>query len=152
MENIIVYVDDAAYAVQILQPMLAQGNQGSPRSPARWIVVGCAPRVTHRASKWVTHSARESWRGKWAEKTFASLLPLLLRDGDAVVTLLAKSTLCQQTESLVKEHGVARVLDARRPKFGQDLEPVTAGQARESQSVLGCAAALAGAGLLAAAD
>lgn len=152
MDNIIVYVDDAAYAVQILQPMLGQGNEGSPRNPAQWILVGCAPRVTHRASKWVTRSARESWRGKWAEKTFASLVPLLRQDGDAVVTLLAQTSLCAQTESLINAHGIARVLDARRPKFGHDLEPVTAGQARESQSVLGCAAALAGAGLLAAAD
>ena len=56
MENIIVYVDDAAYAMQMLQGMRADG---AARNPTRWIVVGCAPRVTHRVSKWVTHSARE---------------------------------------------------------------------------------------------
>ncbi|MES2363902.1 MAG: hypothetical protein V4646_19185 [Pseudomonadota bacterium] len=150
MDNIIVYVDDAAYALQMLQPMrLADGAHSSP---ARWIVVGCAPRVTHRASKWVTHSARESWRGKWAEKVFARLQPLLQQDGDSVVTLLAQTTLCAQTESLIKEYGVARVLDARRPKFGQDLQPVTAAQAQESNGVLGYVAALAGAGLLVATD
>lgn len=111
MDNIIVYVDDASYALQMLQPMrLADGA----RNPARWIVVGCAPRVTHRASKWVTHSARESWRGKWADKVFAQLQPLLQQDGDIVVTQLAQTTLCAQTESLMKEYGVARVLDARR--------------------------------------
>lgn len=149
MDNIIVYVDDAAYALQMLQPMLPSGDS---RSPTRWIVVGCAPRVTHHVSKWVTHSARESWRGKWAEKVFAQLVPLLQQEGDTVVTRLAKSTLCIQTESLIKEHGAARVLDARRPKFGQDLQPVTATQAQESHSVLGYAAALAGAGLLVATD
>ena len=149
MDNIIVYVDDATYALQMLQPMLPSGDD---RSPTRWIVVGCAPRVTHHASKWVTHSARESWRGKWAEKVFAQLVPLLQQEGDTVVTRLAKSTLCTQTESLIKEHGVARVLDARRPKFGQDLQPVTATQAQESHGVLGYAAALASAGLLVATD
>lgn len=149
MENIIVYVDDAAYAMHMLQPMRASG---SARNPARWIVVGCAPRVTHRVSKWVTHSARESWRGKWAEKVFASLTPMLQQDGDMVITQLAQTTLQTQTESLIREYGLARVLDARRPKFGQDLQPVTAAQAKESNHVLGYAAALAGAGLLVATD
>ena len=149
MDNIIVYVDDAAYAVQILQPMR---QSGSTRNPARWIVVGCAPRVTHRVSKWVTNSARESWRGKWAEKVFARLLPLLQQDGDTVITKMAQSTLRTQTESLIREYGTARVLDARRPKFGQDMQPVTATQAQESHGVLGYAAALAGAGLLVATD
>jgi hypothetical protein len=149
MDNIIVYVDDAAYAKQLLQPMLTAGDA---RSPTRWIVVGCAPRVTHHVSKWVTHSARQSWRGKWAEKVFAQLTPLLQQDGDSVLTQLAEAQLCGQTESLVKTYGVARVLDARRPKFGQDLQPVTTTQAQEHHGVLGYVAALAGAGLLVATD
>ncbi|MBI2725724.1 MAG: hypothetical protein HYX42_05680 [Polaromonas sp.] len=149
MDNIIVYVDDASYALQMLQPM---HTDGVSRNPARWIVVGCAPRVTHRASKWVTNSARESWRGKWAEKTFARLLPLLEQNGDTVITKLAQTTLCAQTESLMKEYGVARVLDARRPKFGQDMQPVTQTQVQESKGALGYVTALAGAGLLVAID
>lgn len=149
MDNIIVYIDDAAYALQMLQPMLPSGDSGTP---TRWIVVGCAPRVTHHVSKWVTHSARQSWRGKWAEKVFAQVLPLLQKDGDTVVTQLALTNLRTQTESLIKTHGAARVLDARRPKFGQDLQPVTAAQAQESHGVLGYAAALASAGLLVATD
>ena len=149
MDNIIVYVDDATYALQMLQPMLPAGG---PRNPTRWIVVGCAPRVTHRVSKWVTHSARESWRGKWAEKVFAQLIPLLNKEGDTVLTQLADATLITQPESLIKQYGVARVLDARRPKFGQDMQPVTATQEQESKGVLGYATALAGAGLLVATD
>jgi hypothetical protein len=149
MDNIIVYVDEATYAQQLLQPMLTPGDA---RSPTRWIVVGCAPRMTHHVSKWVTHSARQSWRGKWAEKLFAQLTPLLQQGGDSVVTQLAQNPLCDQTEALVKTYGVARVLDARRPRFGQDLQPVTATQAQEHHGVLGYAAALAGAGLLVATD
>ena len=149
MDNIIVYVDDATYALQLLQPML---QAGASRSPTRWIMVGCAPRVTHHVSKWVTHSARESWRGKWASKVFSQLTPLLEKDQDSVVTLLAQTSLCAQTESLIKEHGTARVLDARRPKFGQDLQPVTATQVQEHHGVMAYAAALASAGLLVATD
>ena len=149
MDNIIVYVDDAAYALQMLQPMrLVDSIHG----PARWIVVGCAPRVTHRVSKWVTPSARESWRAKWAEKVFFQLQPLLQQGGDTVVTLLAQSALPAQTEALVAQYGSARVLDARRPKFGQDLQPVTNAQIQESHTVLGYASALLGAGVLVATD
>lgn len=149
MDNIIVYVDDANYALQILEPM---HQTGSSRNPTRWIVVGCAPRVTHRASKWVTNSARASWRGKWADKVFSQLLPLLQNDGDTVVTLLAQTTLTAQTQALRNEYGTARVLDARRPKFGQDLQPVTTEQAQENKSILGYATALAGVGLLVGTD
>lgn len=149
MDNIIVYVDDAAYALQMLQSMRADS---ASRKPTRWIVVGCAPRVTHRVSKWITHSARESWRGKWADKVFASLVPLLQQGGDIVVTQIAQTTLPAQTETLMREFGVAKVLDARRPKFGHDLQPVTASQPRGKNSVLGYLSALAGAGLLVATD
>jgi hypothetical protein len=149
MDNLIVYVDDAAYALRMLQPMLPSGNA---RNPTRWIVVGCAPRITRRVSKWVTHAARESWRAAWSEKVFSQLLPLLQREGDRVVTQLAQTTLRLQTEALIREYGAARVLDARRPKFGQSLQPVTAAQAQESHGVLGYATALASAGLLVATD
>ena len=152
MDNIIVYVDDAAHAIQILQPMLAGGGQSPGGAPTRWIVVGCAPRVTHHVSKWVTHSARDSWRRKWADKTFGQVVPLLRKDGDQVVTLLAQNTLIAQTELLMREHGSARVLDARRPKFGQDMQPVTHDQVPQSQGVARFAAVLAGATLLVVAD
>lgn len=149
MNNIIVYVDDAAYALQMLQPMrLVDSGNGH----VRWIVVGCAPRVTHRVSKWVTHSARESWRGKWADKVFAQLQPLLQQGGDTVVTLLAESALPLQTEALIGQYGSARVLDARRPKFGHDMQPVTRSQVQESHTALGYATALLGAGVLVATD
>ena len=149
MNNIIVYVDDAAYALQTLRPLLL-ADSGS--GPVRWIVVGCAPRVTHRVSKWVTHSARESWRGKWADKVFAQLQPLLQQGGDSVVTLLAESALPLQTEALIARYGDARVLDARRPKFGQDIQPVALPPVPANRSTLGYLTALLGSGLLVAAD
>ena len=149
MENIIVYVDDAGYALQLLQPMLPASRSALP---TRWIVVGCAPRVTHHVSKFVTYSARDSWRRKWSDKVFGEVVPALQQEGDAVVTLLAQGNLIAQTDALIKSHGVARVLDERRPKFGQDLQPVTATQAQETHSVARYAAALAGAGLLVGID
>jgi hypothetical protein len=149
MDNIIVYVDDAAYALQMLQPMLPAGCLAKP---TRWIVVGCAPRVTQHVSRFVTYSARDNWRRKWSEKVFGQVVPALRQDGDDVVTLLAQGNLCDQTEALIQTHGVSRVLDARRPKFGQDMQPVTTNQKQETHGVARYAAALAGAGLLVGID
>ena len=149
MDNIIVYVDDAAYGQQLLQPMLQGMGSGAQ---ARWIVVGCPPRMTRHMSKWLARSARDSWRDKWAESVFSQLSPLLANNGDEVNTCMAKANLPGQTESLIKQHGVARVLDARRPKFGESLQPVTATQAQERQGAMGYFAALASAGLLVATD
>jgi hypothetical protein len=92
------------------------------------VLVACAPRMTQHVSKWVTHSARQSWRAKWAEKLFRQIGPHLTRRGDTITTVLAQGRLPELTRRLSAEHGTSRVLDARRPKFGQDLQPVTADQ------------------------
>ena len=65
MDKWIVYVDESEHALQVLQPLLERADQ---RRPVQWLLVACPPRVTHHASKWVTKSARDSWRGKWADK------------------------------------------------------------------------------------
>lgn len=126
MDKIIVYLDDAAYAQQQLAPMTTPLSTGRPAT--HWVLVACAPRMTQRISKWVSYSAREQWRAKWAEKVFAEVAPQLIARGDGVTTLLAKGRLTDLTARLASEHATSRVLDARRPKFGQDLQPVTADQ------------------------
>ena len=109
MNTTIVYLDDADYAVQQISPL--RGQTGG-----HWILVGCAPRMTHRISKWVSHSARENWRAKWADKLFAQVLPWLGRSSTDVTTVLAKGPLPELAEQLQATHGVAQVVDARRPK------------------------------------
>jgi len=129
MDKIIVYVDDAAYAQQQLAPMAGGATPPALREAGtHWVLVACAPRMTHRISKWVSHSARENWRAKWAEKLFHEITPALSAGGGRVTTVVAKGPLLELTKKLVAEHGTARVLDARRPKFGQDLQPVTTDQ------------------------
>lgn len=148
MDKIIVYLDDAAYAQQQLAPMTAHEPIGA--APAtHWVLVACAPRMTQRISKWVSHSARENWRAKWAEKLFGQVVPHLKERGDSVSTVLAKGPLPDLTKRLSAEHATSRVLDARRPKFGQDMQPVTADQptARDERwsvpgAVLGMSAVL----------
>ena len=111
MDTVIVYVDDAEYARQLIQPTIAQGQT------THWVLVACAPRMTHRISKWVSHSARESWRAKWADKLFAQLLPWLESGNGQVSTVLAKTPLPELLEQLQQQYGAqTQLIDARRPK------------------------------------
>ena len=130
MEKIIVYVDDADYARQQLAPMRCQTLPagGTQPLPTHWVLVACAPRLTRRIGKWVSHSARENWRAKWSEKLFEAIVPALEAGGDQVTRVLAKGPLPELTRKIIAEHGAAHVLDARRPKFGHELPPVTADQ------------------------
>ena len=144
MEKIIVYLDDPDYACHQLAPMRAA--PGAAVQPTHWVLVACAPRMTRRISKWVSHSARENWRAKWAEKVFSLIVPQLAATGDEVTSQLAKGPLPELTRKLIAEHGVCRVLDARRPKFGQDLQPVTDNQPAEQHGRWEVPGAVAGLG------
>ncbi len=120
MKTVILYVDDAPHALEQLAPLL---ELEPGRETMRWILVGCAPRVTHHVSKWVTRSARENWRGKWADKLFGRLVPALASTGDEVLTCLAAHPLHAQLEGLLAEHAGARLIDARRPKLDERPSP-----------------------------
>ena len=152
-ETIIVFVNDAAYANTLLQPMLHAASQ----APTCWVLVGCAPNIHSHISKWVSPGAVLSWQQSWADTAFARVTAQLLQAGkpqDAVHTrlALAQQNLCELTQALTLQFGLGRVLDARRPKLGCELKPVTAGQQPESSRMTGYATALAGAGLLAGLD
>ena len=126
MEKIIVYVNDAAHALQTLTPMCQPADGAAQaRGQTLWIVVACAPRLTRHISRWLTHSARQQWREKWSAKLFADLTPLLSGPGGQMKTFTADGSLVEMTDRLLKTHGVARVLDARLALVGQDMLPVT---------------------------
>jgi len=141
MNKIIVYVDDATHAQHILGPVSARqaGDGGAAgNTSTHWILVACAPRMTHRISKWVSHSARENWRAKWADKLFAQVVPWL-RAGSSqhtVSTVLAKGPLPELLTHLLAEHGAGtQVMDARRPKQ-EAAVPVAAPAAAAPVSVI----------------
>src|SRR3982751_4796044 len=113
MEKIILYVDDVTYASEQFAELAPDANNVVAR---HWVLVACAPRMTHRISKWVSHSARENWRAKWADKLFGAVIPGLQERGDAVTPVLAKGPLPELTRALMAEHGTEQVLDVRRPK------------------------------------
>jgi hypothetical protein len=151
METIIVYVDEAGWALQQLAPMA--GTEGAP--PARWVLVACPPRMAQHVSKWLTHTARKNWREKWSNSLFAQIEPMLRKRGHRTVRVIATSPLPSLTQELVRQHAAVHVMDARRPKFGQPLQPVSADQqppGNKGQWEVPAAVAGMGAVLLLAAD
>lgn len=145
MEKVILYVDDAGYAAEQFAELAPDASSVVAR---HWVLVACAPRMTHRISKWVSHSARENWRAKWFSKVQAQLLPLLERNGGQVTPVLAKGPLTDLTQQLKREHSATLVVDARRPKIGVDLEPVMLDQAPPRQSGWAFPGAVMGMGAL----
>ncbi|MDH0200153.1 hypothetical protein N7337_04350 [Comamonas aquatica] len=115
MDTIIVYVDDAEYAKPLLQTM-AQAPGADRR---HCVLVACAPRITHRVSRFVSNRARENWRNKWADKLFEACAPALAQSGGLQVsTMLARGPLPDVLAQLQAEHGTAaQVVDLRRPKL-----------------------------------
>jgi hypothetical protein len=152
METMIVYVDDAEYARKMLSPLLPAGHAQLLNQSTHWIIVACAPTVTNDVGKWVSSEAKELWRDDWATAVFDQIKPLLGVMGNTVTTQLAsqKSSLVAQTNELLKQHIGVQVIDARRPKFGQDLQPVTSSQPLDNKKFAGLAAAVTVATVLAA--
>lgn len=144
MDKIIVYVDDVEYAQHQLVPM--EGKLPGQPQATHWIVVACPPRMTRHISKWVNHTARENWRNKWADKLFARITPDLQAQGHKVTPVLSRGPLVEMTRELLEKHGTARVLDARRPKFGQDMAPVTPDQPATQEARWAVPGAVAGMG------
>lgn len=149
METIIVFIDDADHAIKQLLPMLPQQTHGA----TRWILVGCAPRVTRHMSRFVTQSARAGWRDSWADKVFARVMPQLhnqARPLDTVITQIAppRQSLDDLTSELTRQYSPRHVLDARRPRLGQDLPPAAPAPKRDGNHGVGYAAAFGGAGLM----
>ena len=126
MDKIIVYINDATHALEKMAPMNNQTEPGSPST--QWIVVACPPRLTRHASKWLTFKARESWRTKWCDELFSKVVPSLTTGNNSVQTTVAQTPFVEMTARLLREHGPARVMDARLALVGQDLAPITANQ------------------------
>ena len=144
MDRFIVFVDDAATAQQGLASLLAR----QPSARAHWLLVACAPRMTHRISKWASHRARENWRDQWADKLFAQILPTLPAHSGIVTTMLAKGPLAELTAQLqAGQSAPVQVIDLRRPR-GLTAEPPAAVGPRWSGLPGNLGSLLTGVGLL----
>ena len=123
MDQIAIFSNDAAYAKHLLEPMVGAHRQ------THWILVACPPKLTRHIGRWVTRSAQEQWRERWAAELYAELDPLLIQAGAARVEhVLAKRPLVEVAKSLQQRNAALRVLDARRPRLGATDEQLTEGQ------------------------
>lgn len=128
MQSIIVYLDDPDWALWQLAPMAC----GEGAVPLRWVLVACPPRMSQHIGKWTSHAARQGWRQRWSAELFKRIEPALHRRAHRVVRVIAQGPLPKLTEQLVREHAAVHVLDARRPRFGEALQPVTPEQAAQA--------------------
>ena len=123
MERIAVFVNDAAHARHLLQPMLGAGG------PTHWIMVACPPRLTRHVGRWVSQPARRAWRERWGEQLLGQLTPdLAVRGESQVEPLVAQRPLVEVSARLVARFPGLRLLDARRPRLGKPDEPLTLAQ------------------------
>lgn len=118
MHKTVILVDDAAHTRARLTALLDAQPAPVRVAPGELVLIGCAPRMTHRVSKWVSHGAREHWRTKWARKLFDELQPWLQAQGLKAECVLAKGPI----EDLVAELRADHVIDARRPKAPTPVE------------------------------
>lgn len=125
MDKIAVFIDDAAYARSILQPLMGSAT------PTHCVLVACPPRLSRRIGKWVSHAQREQWRDKWADRLFREVVPLVrVVAGGKVERLKADQPLADFSAQLRSRLGSdLLLLDARRPKLGHPTEPVNVAQA-----------------------
>ncbi|NBY67473.1 MAG: hypothetical protein EBQ58_01225 [Betaproteobacteria bacterium] len=129
METFIVYIDDKQYALQQIVPMLPA--KGSQNGAANWILIGCPPRLNRHTGRWLTHAAQKKWRQEWTHKTTDVLAHMLEEFGNAVSVRTVQGPLVEFTKQVKGEVGIARVVDARRPKLSVNLSPVTADQPQQ---------------------
>lgn len=119
MRTTVFLVDDASHTRERLLPLLESRPAALQTDTDEIVLVGCAPRMTHRVSKWVSHGAREHWRTKWAHRLFDELEPWLAARGLRVRCVLARGPLDELLGALRPD----QVVDLRRPKASAPIEP-----------------------------
>jgi len=148
MEKIIVVVNDANYALQMVEPMR------NDASPTQWILLACPPKFTRHVNRWVNRQSLNVWRNKWAQDVIQVIKPVLVRGRDSLHWKCSQGDLSKEIQRLQQEFGTQRVLDARRHRFGVEQQPVSASQpviTNNSWSIPS-GVAMMGAVLIAAAD
>jgi hypothetical protein len=132
METFIVYIDDKQYALQQIVPMLPAS--GSQTASADWILIGCPPRLNRHTGRWLTRTAQNKWRQEWTRENTEALVHLLENVGNKVSVRTVQGPLAEFTKQIRGEVGLARVVDARRPKLSVNLDPVTQEQPQEKST------------------
>lgn len=148
MEKMMVVLDDVEYALQLMLPMRR------PEARMEWVVLACPPRLTRHIGRWVNQASRKAWRERWLQEVRQRLNAQCLQEGDVLRVQVLEGGLQARVACLLKAHPTACLLDARRPRLGQDLTPVTPGQPQTQHATwtLSGGAAAMGVALILAAE
>jgi hypothetical protein len=128
METFVIFANDKTHVMNQVLPLLEDANA------AKWVLVGCPPRVTRHAGKWLTQRALKRFKDEWTETNLRDVAEVLKKRGDNVVTRVADTSLLQMTKTLKAEFGPVRIIDARLQRQMQTLPAVTESQVPEAST------------------
>jgi hypothetical protein len=128
METFVIFANDKAHAMNQVLPLLEDA------SSANWVLVGCPPRLTRHASKWLSQRALKKFNAEWTESNLNEVVEVLKQRGESVVTRVAQYSLLQMTKALKSEFGQVRIIDARLKHPMQSLNALTEKQSPEAGS------------------
>ena len=147
METFVIFGNDRTHMMNQVMPLLEDTNA------AKWVLVGCPPRMTRHAGKWLTQKALKRFKDEWTETNLRDIADILKKRGDSVVTRVAISSLLQMTKALKAEFGPLRIIDARLQHQMQTLPALTESQVPETNTwVVPVSAIALGAAVSLAAD
>ena len=147
MDTFVIFANDKTHAMNQVLPLLEDGGT------AKWVLVGCPPRLTRHASKWLTQKALKKFSAEWTESNLREVVDVLKQRGEHVVTRVAQNSLLQMTKALKYEFGQIRIIDARLKHPMQKLDALTEKQTPEADSwVIPVGALALGAAVSLAAD
>jgi len=128
METFVIFANDRTHVMNQVMPLLEDANA------AKWVLVGCPPRVTRHAGKWLTQRALKRFKDEWTETNLRDIAEVLKKRGDDVVTRVAMTSLLQMTKALKAEFGPLRIIDARLQHQMQTLPALTESQVPEANT------------------
>jgi hypothetical protein len=126
METFVIFANDKTHVMNQVLPLLENANA------AKWVLVGCPPRVTRHAGKWLTQRALKRFKTEWTDTHLSEVAELLKQRGDNVVTRVAMASLLQMTKALKAEFGPLRIIDARLQTQMQASPALTESQKPET--------------------
>ena len=128
METFVIFANDKTHVMNQVLPLLEDSNV------AHWVLVGCPPRMTRHAGKWLTQRALKRFKDEWTDTNLREVADILKKRGDSVITRVAVSSLLQMTKALKAEFGPLRIIDARLQHQMQTLPALTESQVPEANT------------------
>lgn len=127
METYVLYINNKVHALNLVLPMLENSDK------AKWVLVGCPPRLSRHSSKWLTRKALKKFKSEWTELNLREIEDVLRQRGHEVLTRFADGSLIEFTQRMKSEFTNPRVVDARKQNAFENLPHVAEQQKDETK-------------------